>query len=307
MSPPRLPDRFAFAHAWLDRADALRGDPQALDRAWRQAWVLVVDEQGRGASIAGEPLRLPAGLLGPIVPARAILLGIDDSGQAGFALPSTAWPRPLPEAVEWMDLRQAASAWPANDAAAFAHARGMLHWHSRSRYCGACGDALVLQRAGYVARCGTCQAEHYPRVDPAIIVAVSDGPRLLLGRQASWPAQRWSVLAGFVEPGETLEQAVVREVHEESRVRIRACRYLGSQPWPFPGALMLGFSALAEPDPPQVDGELEAARWVSRQEVGQALAREASGEEGWRLPPSISIARALVEHWYQHGLGDLDG
>ena len=100
-------------------------------------------------------------------------------------------------------------------------------------------------------------------MDPAVIVAVSDGERLLLGRQASWPARRYSVIAGFVEPGETLEQTVVREVFEETRVRVRSCRYLGAQPWPFPGALMLGFVADAEPDAPQVDGELEDARWFT--------------------------------------------
>ena len=132
-----------------------------------------------------------------------------------------------------------------------------------------------------------------------MIVAVSDGERLLLGRQAAWPPRRYSVVAGFVEPGETLEQTVAREVLEETQVRVRHCRYLGSQPWPFPGALMLGFSAVAEPDPPQVDGELEDARWFTFEEIDAALVRDGNDDgAGLLLSPSISIARALIEHWH---------
>jgi len=128
-----------------------------------------------------------------------------------------------------------------------------------------------------------------------VIVAVSDGSRLLLGRQAAWPQHRYSVVAGFVEPGETLEQTVAREVMEETQVRVRAARYLGAQPWPFPGALMLGFEADAEADPPTVDGELEDARWFSAEQIGAAL----RGEGTLLLAPALSIARALIEHWYR--------
>ncbi|TWH05163.1 NAD+ diphosphatase [Pseudoxanthomonas taiwanensis J19] len=124
---------------------------------------------------------------------------------------------------------------------------------------------------------------------------------LLLGRQPGWVPGRWSVLAGFVEPGETPEQAVVREVHEETGVRVRDCRYLAAQPWPFPGSLMLGYIARGEPDLPRIDGELEAARWFTREEVGQALARGDDASGGPVLPPSLSIARALVEYWYAEG------
>ena len=132
-----------------------------------------------------------------------------------------------------------------------------------------------------------------------MIVAVSDGRRLLLGRQANWPAQRYSVIAGFVEPGESLEQTVVREVFEETRVRVRSCRYLGAQPWPFPGALMLGFTADAEPDAPQVDGELEDARWFTVEEIAAARQRKDGDASGILLSPRISIARSLIEHWYE--------
>ena len=133
-----------------------------------------------------------------------------------------------------------------------------------------------------------------------MIVAVENRGRLLLGRQANWAPRRYSVLAGFVEPGEALEQTVVREVYEEAKVRVRACQYLGTQPWPFPGALMVGFSAQAEDGEPQVDGELEDARWVSREEVAAAIARDVHDDgEGMRLPPPISISRSLIEHWYR--------
>jgi len=302
MTPP-LPPGFAFARSWLDRADSLRGDARALAAAWRQARVMVVDAQGRAAGDGSGPLALEASALDPELPPQALLLGLAGDGQAWFALPAEGLD--LPGSPAWIDLRQAAVQWEAAAAAAFAHARGMLHWHARSRHCGACGAPVRLQRAGYQGLCSGCGIEHYPRVDPAVIVAVSDGQRLLLGRQPGWPPRRWSVLAGYVEPGETLEQAAAREVHEESRVRLRACRYLASQPWPFPGALMLGFLALAEPDAPQVDGELEDARWFDRDEVGAALARDESSAEGWLLPPPLSIARALVAHWHAHGLEGL--
>jgi NAD+ diphosphatase len=130
-----------------------------------------------------------------------------------------------------------------------------------------------------------------------VIVAVTDGERLLLGRQPGWAPRRYSVLAGFVEPGETLEQTVAREVLEESRVRVRACRYLASQPWPFPGQLMLGFIALAHPDQPQVDDELEDARWFTADEVRAASVADSDDGVGLRLSPTISISRWLTDYW----------
>ena len=164
--------------------------------------------------------------------------------------------------------------------------------------CGACGGALAFSRAGWLGRCDACDIEHYPRTDPAVIVAVSDGARLLLGRQAAWPPRRWSVLAGFVEPGESLEQTVVREVFEESGVRVRGCRYLASQPWPFPSSLMLGFAADADADEPVVGDELEDARWFGREEIGAAL-RDESGPDGLLLSPPLSISRWLIERWHE--------
>lgn len=300
MPSPCMPDfsGYAFSGATvLDRADALRGDADALRAAWPDARLIVLDAEGRAAAdAAGGLLPLSGGDLGG-GPGTAILLGLDPAGRALFALDATALP--AIEAAQWIDLRRAAAEWPAEQASAFAYARGMLYWHARNRFCGVCGGAVEFRRAGFVGHCAQCGTDHYPRVDPAVIVAVSDGERLLLGRQAAWPPRRWSVIAGFVEPGETLEQTVRREVFEETRVRVRDCRYLGAQPWPFPGALMLGFCADGEPDAPQVDGELEAARWFDRDDIGAALARtDGDPGDGILLAPPISIARALIAHWH---------
>ncbi|KRG71597.1 NAD(+) diphosphatase [Pseudoxanthomonas dokdonensis] len=291
---------FAFAGDPLDRADHLRDDGQALAALWPDARVLVLDEQGNAHADAHGQLLAPRGHeLAGSGPGTAIFLGLKDD-VAWFAVNAAAVAVQAPRQV---DLRRAAASWPAFEAGVFALARAMLYWHSRNRFCGICGGAVEFRRAGYTGHCSGCGNDHYPRVDPAVIVAVSDGQRLLLGRQASWPAGRYSVLAGFVEPGETLEQTVAREVYEESRVRVRHSRYLGAQPWPFPGALMLGFSAEAEPDPPQVDDELEDARWFTLEEIAAARERDEGGvahdQPGLRLSPPISIARSLIEHWYQ--------
>ena len=163
-----------------------------------------------------------------------------------------------------------------------------------------------MLRAGWLGRCQSCGLDHYPRTDPAVIVAVSDGARLLLGRQSTWPARRYSVIAGFVEPGESLEQAVAREVMEETGLRVRRCRYLASQPWPFPGALMLGFAAEAESGEPRVGVELEDARWFDAGEIRAAAARESmadvdhTDDDGPLLSSPISIARWLIEHWLEN-------
>ena len=180
------------------------------------------------------------------------------------------------DAPQRVDLRAAAGNWNAADSTVFAQARALLHWHARHRFCGACGGEVSFVRAGWLGHCLKCGSDHYPRTDQAMIAAVTDGRRLLLGRQSSWPSRRYSVLAGFVEPGESLEQTVAREVFEEAGVRVRSCRYMASQPWPFPGSLMLGFMAHAEADEPVVGDELEDARWFDVDAVRAGLAREGS-------------------------------
>jgi NAD+ diphosphatase len=288
-------DTFAFVSDPLDRAEHLRDDGEALDRLWRDGRVIEVDASGRALVDAGGGLRAEAGSAVGGGRDGAVFLGLRGN-QGWFA-------RPLEDPEDGrprVELRAAAATWPAPDATCFAQARAVLHWRARHRHCGACGEILAFTRAGWLGRCASCGIEHYPRTDPAVIVAVSDGERLLLGRQAQWAPGLYSVLAGFVEPGESLEQTVVREVFEESGVRVRTCRYLASQPWPFPSSLMLGFSAEAGPDEPVVGDELEDARWVARNEIGAAL-RGAGGTAGLRLSPPLSISRWLIERWYGGG------
>ena len=285
------PRRHAFQHIGLDRAEHLREDAAALDRLWPGAKVLVLDAEGQlRCPCAQDPPEFPLGTtLAGERPELSSFLGLDESAGAWFALPAESLvDLPVPA----LDLRSAASRWPAMQASVFAQARALLHWQQRNRFCGSCGQSLVFSRAGFSARCGQCGLEHYPRTDPAIIVAVSDGERLLLGRQASWPEKRWSVLAGFLEPGESLEQTVAREVMEEAGIRIKECRYAGSQPWPFPSALMLGFHALADVQPVLVGAELQDARWFSAEQL------RTQGESGEvLLSPSLSISRWLIDDW----------
>ena len=306
----QAPAPFAFVEAGadaacrgaLDRADALRDDAEALKARWPTSRVILLDEKGNAYANDDGALLAPDGEQiseGPGGVGAAVFLGLDPQGTGWFALEGALTSFAAPRRV---DLRSAAALWPAFDASVFAQARALQHWRSRHRFCGVCGGEVALSRAGWQGTCLKCGVEHYPRTDPAVIVAVTDGSRLLLGRQAAWPARRYSVLAGFVEPGESLEQTVAREVLEESGVRVRRCHYLASQPWPFPGSLMLGFRAEAEPDAPQVGDELEEARWFTAEEVRRARTRGEWGStqddgEGPVLSPGISISRWLIEQW----------
>ena len=296
---PRRAAPFAFVQAPLDRAENLRDDPDALARLWAAGRAIVLDAEGRAAATAAGQVLLapPAARLGDPPPGTVFLGLRGDEGWFAVRAEVVADAGALEASVP-IDLRSAAAQWPDFESTAFAQARAVLHWRARHRFCAACGTALAFARAGWLGRCEGCGLEHYPRTDPAVIVAVSDGGRLLLGRGAGWPPGRYSVLAGFVEPGESLEQTVVREVFEESAVRVRRCRYLASQPWPFPSSLMLGFEAEAGPDEPRcASDELEDARWFTRAEVGAALRGE-GGAGGLQLSPSVSISRWLIERWH---------
>jgi NAD+ diphosphatase len=274
-----------FAGAALDRAGARRSDDAWLaerlaDPASR---VVVADEEG--VLVDGDEPRLvaPAELPAGVDP---VLLGIDREGRALFAAdPGAAFPG------ERRGLRDLVGSLSQFDAGLLAHAVALLNWHRRHRFCANCGAATVMREAGHVRSCPSCGADHHPRTDPVVIMLVADGERVLLGRQARWPAGRYSALAGFVEPGESLEEAVAREVREEAGVEVTDIAYRSSQPWPFPASLMLGFTARwAGGEPVTRDEELEDVRWWSREEI-----REGAG--GLRLPPRDAIARRLLDEW----------
>ena len=226
----------------------------------------------------------------PALPdAQLVLLGWFDGRRCLLA----ELPPELPfEAAEgrFEELRPLLAELREDEARLLSYARALLIWRARHRYCGVCGSPTQAGSAGHLMVCtsASCGAEFFPRIDPAIIVLVTAGTKALLGRQKSWPQGRYSALAGFVEPGETLEEAVAREVAEETSVRVTAAHYFASQPWPFPASLMLGFHATALQSPIQLDGELEDARWFERSELQSA---------GPLLSPPHTIARQLIEHW----------
>lgn len=255
---------------------------------------------------------LSARELGPLVSVHedAVLLGSVD-GRTCFAVELTLDEAQLhgvlPPGSSFRDLRRNASLLSPCEGALLAHARAMLFWHRRHRFCGECGAATRSEEAGHLRVCtgAACGAKHFPRTDPAIIVLTTDvsGERCLLGRQAAWDPGMYSCLAGFVEPGESLEHAVVREVHEEAGIRIARVSYRSSQPWPFPSSLMLGFRALTGDEAVQRgDDELEDARWFTRAELAAGY-RDGS----LRIPNSVSIAYRLIEEWFDEGPESLAG
>jgi len=210
----------------------------------------------------------------------------------------------IPGNAAWAGFRDVAAGLGPTGAALFIEASAIANWHSGHTHCPRCGTPTLVESGGWIRRCPADSSEHYPRTDPAIIVTVvgADG-RLLLGGGGPADAKNYSTLAGFVEPGESLEQAVVREIFEEVGVRVKACQYLGSQSWPFPASLMLGFTAVTEDAVATPDGvEVTRARWFSREELQEAVLR---GEI--TISTRLSIARALIEHWYGGRIEDLAG
>jgi NAD+ diphosphatase len=240
------------------------------------------------AVAGGEPTASTAGSAS--TPGAALDPEAEKADRAAFD------PEEHPELGELRHVREIAAVLPDRDGGLLAHAVGLDHWVSATRFCGVCGNPTVATHAGSVRRCTFCRTQHFPRTDPAVIMAVTDADdRLLLARNAAWPPNRVSVLAGFVEPGETLEAAVARECFEEAGVRVTGVRYLGSQPWPLPRSLMLGFAATVADPELKLDGaELDWARWYSRAELKEAVA---TGEV-LMLPSEISISRRLINHWF---------
>ena len=240
---------------------------------------------------------------GDAPPADAVLLGEAD-GTAYWGVRGV--PGPAEDPADWRDLRMVGAVLDPLGAGLLTTAVATLNWHDQARYCARDGSPTHPAQAGWHRHCAAAGHEEYPRTDPAVICLVHDGgDRVLLARQPMWPAGRFSVLAGFVEAGESLEACVVREIHEEVGVTVRDVQYLGSQAWPFPRSLMVGFAALADPDEPLVpaDGEIAEAMWVERAELRAALRRGdwaggvAPNGRPLLLPGRVSIARSMLESW----------
>lgn len=283
--------RAGFTGGTLDRADAIRHDPAALDAAVRDpAARLLLLGTGLAPVLDGECLAW--GSVAEAGGAELVLLGLDEGRPRFAALPAPG--EPANHRAPWMTA--ALSTLPPGEAATYAAARSVLWWHLRHGFCANCGQATRVFRAGWARSCPNCAAEHFPRVDPVVIMIAEHDGRALVGRGKGWPPGRYSALAGFLEPGESVEEAVAREIMEEAGVRVRDVRYVASQPWPFPHAqLMLACVAEAEDDRLTVDAnELEDAIWVSRDAVRAVLA----GEEGpFVPPPSYAIAHTLLTAW----------
>jgi NAD+ diphosphatase len=223
--------------------------------------------------------------------AELTLLGIDEQGAAVFVYDADAVDL-TPGRHEYQELRVAGAALPPGEAALATQAVAMVAWHRRHRFCGVCGGPTAPEEAGHCRRCQACGAQHFPRTDPAVIMLVAAGDRCILSRRPGSPPNRWTVLSGFVEPGETPEAAVIREVFEEVGARVTSVRYVGAQPWPFPASLMLGYEADGEFGDLTIDEELVDARWFSRAEIRSAI------EDGSLIfPPSVSISRQLIWTW----------
>jgi NAD+ diphosphatase len=281
-----------FTGGTLDRADALRTDPGRLAGATAdpRARALVMDGidfvPGDGGGLRWEA----AGLTDP---AALILLGIDDRGIPHFVAEAPPAARIDARSRTVMRLLPLLGR---EDAALYGAARSLVDWHARHRHCAACGAPTDRFRGGWGRKCGGCGAEHFPRVDPVVIMLAICDDRALVARQPGFPPGFFSALAGFVEPGESLEEAVARELWEEAGVRAHGVTYAASQPWPFPSSLMIG--CMAQVDDPALTldmTELEAAMWVSRAEVVAALA--GAPDAPFLAPPSLAIARHLLESW----------
>lgn len=285
-------ESLALSRSVLDRAADRRRDPDWLAAAWARPDTQVVAVAATVSRMSGGRIAVDGKRLAFTDPGTApegdrVFLGMDDV--AVFAVL-------VPELEDGMTLREVGAFLDDREAGIAVHAVGLANWHATHPRCARCGEPTEIAEAGHTRRCPSCEAQHFPGSDPAIIVLVTDGSdRALLGRQGSWPEGRFSTLAGFVEPGESLEAAVRREVLEETGVVVGPdVRYAGSQPWPFPSSLMVGFYATATSTEIRVDGdEITEARWFTREDLLEVIN---AGDV--KLPGNISISRRLIEGWY---------
>ncbi len=302
-----MPTEIVFSGSPLDRLDFRRRDEAWITErlsedetrilpVWRLS-VLVREDEPRLAWATPE---LRESMSSGVEP---VFLGVREE-VAHFAADLSNLEDPIDElglggVASFPDLRAIASQLPAGDAAIAAHARHLIDWHARHGHCPGCGSVTRPRDAGYARECTSCSAEHFPRTDPVVIMLVVRDGCCLLGRQASWPHPFFSALAGFVEPGETLEEAVRREVKEEAGIDVGAVRYLASQPWPFPASLMMGCLAEGTSEAIQVDGvELAEAQWFSKEQVKAAFAGQS---EQLGVPPAMAIAHQLLRAWVEDG------
>jgi NAD+ diphosphatase len=289
----------AFAGGTLDRAAHLRDDAERFRELESSRAVLVGADQEVALRDGGTPAVALA--LAPVkdLPSGAALtlLGLDPSGRAVFAYDAREHEDPAPDFVS---LRRLMADLDPAEAALAAYAVGMVGWHRVNRYCGRSGHATEVEAAGHRRRCPGCGLVQFPRTDPAVTMLVQNKDRCLLSRRRGAPAHRWSALAGFLEPGETPEEAVVREAREETGVEVVAVEYVTSQPWPFPAALMIGFWAFADrADDDDLEPELSElveARWWDRAELERAVREDRIG-----LPPPGTIGNYLISTWVAGG------
>lgn len=229
---------------------------------------------------------------GPVGDGEQLLLGLEERAARFVVVPEAAHAARFSGPVDWRVLAELHAA----DAAIWGGARALLSWHARHRFCAHCGSATDLAKAGWARRCPACATEHFPRVDPVVIMLAVHDDSVLLGRQPRFPPRRFSALAGFVEPGESLEEAVRREVMEEAGVPIAGVRYLASQPWPFPSSLIIACVAQATATAITLDErELDDARWFARSQVEAAMAGDPDAP--FIAPPPFAIAHTLLAHW----------
>ena len=302
--PGRRPGNF-YSGVGLDRADHLRRDDTWLARqlvakttrfvpVWRDKNLVDAGGQARALWLSHAELsHLGTHLV------ESVFLG-RDGGTVLFAFDVSIVeaPEEVPTIAgrgAFQDLRAVGPVMSRREGAILAYARGLLHWHKRHRFCGVCGAPTESRQGGHVRVClrTSCGAQHFPRTDPAVIMLIHDGERCVLGRQKVWLEGMYSTLAGFVEPGESLEEAVAREVYEEVGIEVDNVTYHSSQPWPFPSSIMLGFYATAAYGPLTInEEELGGAAWFTREAL-----RACPEDETFRLPRRDSIARRLIEDW----------
>ncbi len=306
----------------LDRADERRGDAQWLAERrrdpsslvlplWRLQPFFIGQEKGQQEKTLAEVGFLKPGLVEPLAAPEApfVLLGLEKSRSGGeralFALDISAAADPANEGPlaglgHFRELRAAAmgGGLPDGDIAILGQAKAMIDWHQRHGFCARCGAATVLADAGYRRHCAACGADHFPRTDPVVIMLATHGNECLVGRGKQFPPGMMSALAGFIEPGETIEEAVRRELMEEAGVKVGAVRYFASQHWPFPSSLMIGCFAAAESRDIQLrDNELAEARWLTKDQVRAFIA--GGTINGLFLPPPVAIAHHLLKAWVE--------